>query len=573
MPPLRLTLALASLCISNAQPLHADGLAGAYLAGRVASMSSDYAAASDYFTRAIVADPTNPILMENAVIAAIGSGAFERALPIAQAIRSASKLSRLADLAVLAGLAKSGDFAATQAALDQGRSAGPLVDGLFQAWTNVGAGRMAEATADFDKVSTEKGLAPFALYHKALALALVGDFEGADAIFAGQQSGPIRATRRSILAHAQVLSQLERNPDAIKLLDETLGKDSQDTVIERLRADLEAGKSVPFTAVTSPVDGIAEVFLAVGSALSEDAAQASGAAPLDSLMYARAATYLRPDLTEATFLAADILSAQNQNDLAIAAYDQVALDNPDHIRAALGRANALIAADRTDAAIEALQQLAKSEPDRIEVWAALGDTLRRNDRYSEGITAYDHAVELIKGPAKGYWALYYARAICLEREKQWDKAEQDFLMSLKLSPDQPDVLNYLGYSYLEKNQKLDEALSMIERAAKARPDSGAISDSLAWAYYRLGRYAEAEKEMERAIQLLPIDAVLNDHLGDIYWAVGRKLEADFQWKRALSFEPPTEEDAKRIRRKLEVGLDVVLKEEGAKPLAVTSDGG
>lgn len=573
MPPMRLKLALASLCFGGVLPAYADGLAGAYLAGRVASINSDYKAASDYFGRAIPLDPTNSVLMENAVIAAIGSGEFEQAIPIAQGVSDTSGQSRLADLAILAGLAKAGDFGVIQAAINKGRSAGPLVDGLFQAWTNVGAGKMTEAMADFDKVSNEKGLAPFALYHKALALALVGDFEGADAIFAGQQSGPIRATRRSIIAHAQILSQLERNADAIKLLDDTIGKDPQDTVIANLRADLEAGKSVPFTAVASPVDGIAEVFLAVGSALSEEAAQTNGEAPVDSLMYARAAIYLRPDLTEATFLAADILSTQKQNDLAIAAYDLVPQDSPDHVIAALGRANALIAADRTDAAIEALQQLAKSEPDRIEVWAALGDTLRRNDRFRDGITAYDHAVALIKGPAEGYWALYYARAICLEREKQWDKAEPDFLMALKLSPDQPDVLNYLGYSYLEKNQKLDEALSMIERAAKARPDSGAISDSLAWAYYRLGRYPEAEKEIERAIQLMPVDPVLNDHLGDIYWAVGRKLEADFQWKRALSFKPDTEEEAKRIRRKLEVGLDAVLKEEGAKPLAVTSDGG
>ncbi len=576
---MRLRLAFASLCLGGALcgggalPAFADGLAGPYLAGRVASINSDYKAASDYFTRAIQSDPANPSLMESAVIAWIGIGNFDQAIPIAQAMSATGHKSRLADLAVLAGLVKSGDFAATQAALDQGRNAGPLVDGLLHAWTKVGAGQMADASADFDKVSAERGLAPFALYHKALALALVGDFEGADAIFAGQQSGPIRATRRSIIAHAQILSQLERNADAIRLLDQTLGKDPQDTVIASLRADLEAGKSVPFTAVASPVDGIAEVFLAIGSALSEEVDQTDHSAPIDSLMYARAAAYLRPDLTEAVLLAANILVRQEQNDLAIEAYDLVPQESPEHIIAALGRADALIAAGRNDAAIEALQQLAKSEPDQIEVWAGLGDTLRRNDRFDEGITAYDHAVGLIKGPAKGYWALYYARAICLERAKQWEKAEADFRMALKLSPDQPDVLNYLGYSYLEKNQNLDEALSMIERAARARPDSGAISDSLAWAYYRLGRYPEAEKEIERAIQLMPVDPVLNDHLGDIYWAVGRKLEADFQWRRALSFKPATEEEAKRIRRKIEVGLDAVLQEEGAKPLAVTNDGG
>ncbi|MCX8509760.1 MAG: tetratricopeptide repeat protein, partial [Rhodobacteraceae bacterium] len=443
---MRLNLAFAALLLGGTLPAHADGLAGPYLAGRVASINSDYLAAADYFTQALAADPANGALLESAVVARIGVGDFAGAIPVAQKLTGKLPQSRLADMAVLAGLAQSGDFAATQTAMDQGRSAGPLVDGLFRAWTRVGAGQMTEASAEFDKVAQQKGLAPFALYHKALALALVGDYEGADAIFAAQQSGPIRATRRSIIAHAQILSQLERDGDAIKLLDETVGKDPRDTTIAALRADLEAGKTVPFTAIKSPVDGMAEVFLAVGSALSEQAAPDKGQPPFDTLMYARTAIFLRPDLTEAVLLAGEILNQQTQYDLAIATYDLVPQDSPDYLVAALGRADALIASGRSDAAIEALQQLAKSEPDRIEIWAALGDTLRRNDRFKEGISAYDHAIGLINAPAKGFWALYYARAICLEREKQWDKAEADFRMALKLSPDQPDVLNYLGYS-------------------------------------------------------------------------------------------------------------------------------
>jgi tetratricopeptide (TPR) repeat protein len=140
-----------------------------------------------------------------------------------------------------------------------------------------------------------------------------------------------------------------------------------------------------------------------------------------------------------------------------------------------------------------------------------------------------------------------------------------------LRPEQPQVLNYRGYSLVEKQIKLDEALDMIERAVAARPDSGYIVDSLGWVLYRLGRYEEAVEHMERAAELMPVDPVVNDHLGDVYWAVGRVLEAEFQWRRALSFvDEETEEEAKpdRIRRKLEVGLDLVLEEEGAAPLKV-----
>ncbi|MEM6741720.1 MAG: hypothetical protein AAF646_16545, partial [Pseudomonadota bacterium] len=144
--------------------------------------------------------------------------------------------------------------------------------------------------------------------------------------------------------------------------------------------------------------------------------------------------------------------------------------------------------------------------------------------------------------------------------------------ALELNPGQPSVLNYLGYSFVEMRTNLEEAMQMIREAVAARPDSGHIVDSLGWGLYRLGEYEEAVVHMERAAELLPVDPIINDHLGDVYWAVGRKVEAQFQWHRALSFDPEPE-DAERIRRKLEVGLDLVLEEEGAAPLEVAGDEG
>ena len=550
----------------------ADGVAGPYLAGRVASIQSDYAAAADYFARSLVGDPTNTQLMENAILSQIGMGEFDRALTIAKGLDAAKVKSGLADLAVLASLAKQGQYDAAIAELDKGRSAGALLDGLYRGWAKLGGGQMSEAATAFDEVAKQKGLGGFALYHKALALASVGDFEGADKILSGDEAGPLRATRRSVIAHAEVLSQLERNKDAVELIDKLFGT-SLDPTVSAMRADLEAGKTVPFTLISGPVDGLAEVFYSVAAALSEDGPGVGQSSNADVLMFSRAAIYLRPDLSEAVLLAASNLEAQGQHDMAIAAYQLIKPGTPAYVAASLGRVDALIADDRSDAAIEALEQLAQSQPDLIEVWVSLGDTLRQNERFVDAIAAYDAAVALIDKPLPDHWVVFYARGICHERQKTWDKAEADFRKALELSPDQPQVLNYLGYSYLEKNTNLDEAMSMIERAAKARPEEGAIIDSLGWALYRLGRYPEAEVQMERAIQLMPVDPVVNDHLGDVYWAVGRRREAEFQWKRALSFKPETEDEAARIRRKLDVGLDTVLQEEGAEPLAVGANGG
>jgi Flp pilus assembly protein TadD len=215
--------------------------------------------------------------------------------------------------------------------------------------------------------------------------------------------------------------------------------------------------------------------------------------------------------------------------------------------------------------MDVLTGLTETHGDLMVVYLSLGDLYRTEERYDAAAQAYDKALERVGTISSADWVLFFSRGIANEREKRWVKADADFRKALELNPGQPQVLNYLGYSLVERGENLDEALGMIERAVAARPDSGYIVDSLAWALFTLGRYSEAVIPMERASILEPVDPVVTDHLGDVYWAVGRKLEAEFQWHRALSFEPE-EDQAVRIRRKLDIGLDAVLAEEGAVPL-------
>ncbi len=556
----------AGLAFWAAPASAADGEAGPYLAARLAGAESDYAVAAEYYARALAADPGNAMLIENAAISELARGSVADGLKLARQFDETGGKSQIADLLILANLAQNEDYAAAVSELVRGRSAGQLVDGLYRAWAYLGMGQMSDATAEFDKVSAVGGLKSFGLYHKALALASVGDFEGADAIFAGADGGPLRATRHGILAHAQILSQLERDEDAIALLNSAFGPEG-DPAVRALRTRLEAGETVPFTLVSGPKDGIAEVFYTVASALGSENTD------VNTLAYARVAEYLAPKDADAVLLVASILEGQGQHALASTEFDKIGSDDPAYLQAELGRAGALVASGQTDAAIEVLRRLAKDHPDRIEVWNTLGDTLRREERFDEAAKAYDEAIARINGEPKVYWSLYFARGICKERAKNWTGAEVDFRKALELYPDQPSVLNYLGYSYIDRNENLDDALKMIEKAAAERPDDGAIIDSLGWGLYRLGRYDEAVTQMEHAVELMPVDAVVNDHLGDVYWAVGRTREAEFQWRRALSFaEDSMDADPDRIRRKLAVGLDKVLAEEGAKPLAVSKNG-
>lgn len=532
--------------------------AGAYLAARVAGNSSDYRAAADWFARALAADPANSALLESSVIAQIALGDFPQAAETARRLQQTGSESQVGQIALLASQAKADDFEAILRDGKAGATVGALPDGLIAAWAELGSGRMTEALAGFDKLATVEGMQAFGLYHKALALASAGDFEGADDILSGRASGTLQVMRRGVIAHAQILSQLERNADAKALLDRSFGADG-DPGIDAIRSRLTAGETLPYDIARTATDGIAEVFFTIATAMNGEAEIGF------TLIHARVAAYLRPDHSDAVLLTAGLLEAQGQPELATAAYAQIAPTDPAFHVAEIGRAEALYVTGKKEAAIEVLTGLTRSHAGIMGVHLALGDALRREQKFEGAIAAYDAAIALIPKPEARHWVLYYSRAICKERQKDWAGAEVDFRQALVLQPDQPQVLNYLGYSFLDRNENLDEALGMIERAVAAEPESGYIVDSLAWALYRLGRFEDAVAPMEKASLLEPVDPVVTDHLGDVYWAVGRRLEAAFQWQRAASFKP-AEKDALRIKRKLEIGLDAVLAEEGAAPL-------
>ncbi len=553
-----------TLGFGGASPVLADGLAGAYLAARHASFASDFQNASVYYTAALVRDPDNAVLMESALLAQLGLGAIDRAIPIARRLQQTGTKSQFADLVLLADQLQRKDYAALAADFGAGRSIGPLVDGLVNAWAALGQGRMSDALAAFDEAGKGAGLRDFALYHKALALASAGDFEGADLILSGTTHGTLSLNRRGIMAQLQVLSQLERNQDAIDLIDQAFNP-ALDPGMAHLRARLVAGEVLPFDIVRDATEGEAEVFLTLATALNGDADDGY------TLIYTRVAEFLRPGNADAILLSADLLAEQKQYDLANLTYNRIPREDPLFVPAEMARADALYKSGKTDAAMEVIEQLTKSQPEAPVVFVTFGDMLRRQERYGDAAAAYDKALAQLGAPKPPHWVIYYSRGIAFERTGQMNKAEADMRLALTLNPDQPQVLNYLGYAFVDANRNLEEALGMIERAVAARPDDGYIIDSLAWALYRMGRFDEAVEPMERAAELEAVDPIVNDHLGDVYWVVGRKLEADFQWRRALSFDPD-EKDAARIRRKLEVGLDQVLEAEAATPPAVTADG-
>lgn len=543
----------------------ADPNPGSYLAARQAIAANDFANSARYYTKSLLSDPSNADLLEKAMTSFMALGQLDRAIPVAQAMVEKGYQSQMANLALSAKAAKTGEWSAIFAALEQGRGVAPLVDGLSQAWAHLGEGDMRKALNSFDQLIETEGMAVYGMTHKAYALGLVGDFEAAEAVFIDAAAdGVLRYSANSAVAHAQILSQLGRNDDAIAVIDDIFGS-QRGPKVDALYNALRAGTSVPFDTVSSAAEGMADIFHVIASAVQGDAPDSY------TLLYTQAATYLDPSNTSAMILSAELMDDLQQYELANETYASISRDDPAFHAAELGRAQVLFAAGRKDAAIEVLDALSRSHPDIAQVHASKGDTLRQTGRHADATPAYSRALELYDSANPVKWFVHYTRGITYHKTDNWPAAEADFRAALELRPDHPQVLNYLGYSLVERGEKLDEALAMIETAAAARPDNGAIVDSLGWVLYQLGRFDEAVVYMEQAAALMPVDPVINDHLGDVYWAVGRETEAQFQWNRALSFDP-VEDEATRIRDKLARGLDLVLRDEGLDPIRVAANG-
>lgn len=556
---------LSAGVLSPAPPALAKGEAGAYLAARTADLAGDHRTAAQWYLRALSVDPDNPRLLDAALRVHLGLGKLDEAAGFAGRLVDLGRTSQLGQLVLAAEAARSGEWRAIFNHLEEGRAVSPLIDGLSQAWALVGTGEVTRALGAFGEVAETRGLRPVGLYHKALALALAGDMEGADAIMSLPPDQGFQRTRRAAIAHAEVLSQLGRNADALQLLGDAFGSD-MDAGLRAMADRLEAGEPLPFAFITSPQEGLAEVYFTVAGTIA-------GEAPEELvLMYLQLAHALNPDDAEIILMLAGLLDRMERHQLAVETFIRIPPASPMFAMAEIGRADALRRGGEVETAAEVLSQLVRSDPGNGAAHVRLGDVLRSLERFEAARDAYGMALTLFAEDDPARWFIHFTRAIAAHMMDDWPGTEADLRAALAINPDQPQVLNYLGYSLVERHENLDEALDMIERAVAGDPDNGAIVDSLGWVFFRLGRFEEAVEQLERAVELLPVDPIINDHLGDAYWAVGRKREARFQWSRALSFDPE-EDEADRIRRKLDVGLDQVLIEEGAEPLSVAHDRG
>ena len=371
-------------------------------------------------------------------------------------------------------------------------------------------------------------------------------------------------TLRLVDAYARFLSRHDDSEEAIRIYQSLEQVVPDHPIVQAALADLKAGKTLP-PIVKTPVQGAAEVLYGLGAAGGRQGDD------LAALIYLRLALYLDPNNSLATLTLGDLYERLKQYETAIDIYQTVPDSDPLRLTADIETAQVLENLGKMDEATKLLTKIVVNHSDSAEALTALGNLQRAHKEYAAAAATYTKAITVSKKFEKSDWPLYYFRGISYERLKNWPPAEADFKHALQLYPDQPLVLNYLGYSWVDKGIHLDEAFPMLRRAVELQPTDGYIVDSLGWADYKLNRYDDAVKELERAVDLKPSDPVINDHLGDAYWRVGRKLEAHFQWNHARDLKPDAE-DLPKILRKIAHGLDPKGKPAAAEAMPTKSGG-
>jgi tetratricopeptide (TPR) repeat protein len=518
-----------------------------YLSARFAASDHDLRGAARFYGQTLKSDPSNSSLLNLSFFYSATAGDFASAGTYANTVVAATPDDRSARLTLAVIAFKKKDYAEARRNLSLSAK-GPfttLTLALFDAWAAAALSDKAGMEKDIAALNGEKGAENIAAFHKGLLSEFSGNIEAAETAYKQALKGG--ATPRVLEAYGRMLERNGRVADAATLYNSHKGEAVFAAVVEPGLARVAAGSSKTAPLVATPADGVAEGLFGLAASLNDNPSADV------SVLYLRMALHLRPDFALAQILLADRFDQLRRYDDAIIAYRAVDAASPYRRMAALGLALDLTRAGQSNAAIAELKRLTDASATDSEAWIALGDAYRATDRDAQALDAYDHAVAAIGTPRARDWPLFFARAMVKEKLKDTKGSEAEVSAALKLSPNEAQLLNYLGYAWVDRGERVSEALTMLEKARTLRPNDGYIVDSVGWAYYKLGRYEDATRMLGQAVLLVPGDPTINEHLGDALWKAGKRIDARFQWNHAITFGADAQAKA-GIEQKLKAGL-------------------
>ncbi len=537
--------------ISAPQPATPPGYAGSYLAARYAGFVQDDASAARFYDYALENRQHDVGVLRQAMRAHLIAGDVERAARIAMDLQEEGEESQLSHLLMLAYALRHEQLEVARREMEQLAPYGfiSMVQPLLGGWISSGGEEVAELGPENRGLLKIDIFRQFFAYQKALMYDLRGDRRKAEKYYKmatddlGSVPYNILLARMDFYRRSGQMEQAEQLLEAYHASNPSsmLARGADADVVFR---DLPDGKRV----VSSAAEGVGELFYAISGLLFKEEFST------ETLIYLRLALYLNPEHGGGLLMLGNYLEEQNKPQQAMAAYASVGGRGPLYRRAQIRLAFVEDEQGSNRKALSRLESLARQYPRSPDIYVMQGDIFRKSARYPKATEAYSNALLLYGEVRQEYqWPIYFARGISFEHSGDWDRAEQDFKAALALYPGQPDVLNYLGYSWLTQGVRLEEAREMLEKAVAERPEDGHIIDSMGWALYKLGEYDESVAYLEQAVDLMPSDPTVNDHLGDAYWQIGRRNEARFQWERALVYKPD-EKDRPAIVQKIQAGL-------------------
>ena len=546
-----------TLSASWAQPTDANdriseqtnSVLGNYLAGRHAERAKNYSLAARLFSRVDTKEPKTRKIQQRLLFSLMAAGEINQAVVIAKQMARSGEISSITSLTLFADAIGSKNFKKAIKVLDQ-TTVSAITDftiPLLRAWTMVAMGDYKKAISGLEPLTRIQGFEPMRLHH----IALIEDFKG-NKIVADQAY--IKAldkskSIRTLQAYGRFLERSGRRTEAYNLYTKYQTRQGLENQMKEEIFKFDTGLQRKGMIRTSS-EGIAEVMFNLAGTFTQ-----SRSFDL-ALVFCRLAIWIKPEFPMAKMLLGNLLEIMDRPEEALNVFKSVDEASTSAWESKLRQAELLNSLGRKSSAEKTLLMMANQRSEDMSALTRLGDIFRGIKDFEKAANVYTEAIKRTVLIQKPSWSLLYSRGIAYERSKKWYLAEKDFLDALELSPNQPYLLNYLGYSWVDRGLNLDSAKRMIEKAVRLRPNDGYIVDSLGWVLYRLGDFESATVYLERAISLYPQDPTINDHLGDAYWRVGRTREAEFQWERALSFGPEPEQIS-NIRKKLRQGLPPV----------------
>jgi tetratricopeptide (TPR) repeat protein len=528
----------------------AESLLGNYLAGRFARGMQDNESAAGFYTRALEQDPGNEVLLEQAFQMETMSGNWPKAIPLAEKLAASQQSHRMSHFLLGVSAFKANDFKKAEEHFKAASEnpIGELTSAVALGWTKLAEGDKEGALKAVDLPKQPEWAQFYLRYHRALMADIIGGRKAEARSAYEKMFRQDSRTLRTSLAYAQHAAYYGDVKLARQVLQAQFDKPPGDPhpLAKDLRARLDAKGADPKKIgllINTPAEGLAEVFYGLGEALTGEGGVSLGT------IYLQLALNAKPDHAFALAALANAQETAHRYEEAIETYDKIPQGTPLQSAIDIRKAFDLNSLDRVDEAKALLEQLAKKDPKDVRPLEALGNILRGRKQYADGVAYLTRAINLIGKPEARHWGYFYARGTAYERMKNWPAAEADLKKALQLAPDQPLILNYLGYSWIDQGRNMKEGMKLIEKAVQLKPDDGYIVDSLGWAHYKQGNYKEAVRYLERAVEIKPEDPTLNDHFGDALWQVGREREAKFQWSQALSLNPEPE-DVDKIKAKL-----------------------